>query len=71
LKLDAVDLPALKKGDARKKVVAWVIRNKTSLRNEWIVQHLHMGRASNLSRYVKEVDEATEGRLWELRKMMK
>ena len=70
LKLDVADLSALKKGDARKKVVAWVIRNNTSVRNEWIVQQLHMGRASNLARYVKEVDEATEGRLWKLRKMM-
>ena len=71
LKLDADELPALKKGDARKKVVAWVIRNKTSVRNEWIVRHLHMGRASNLSRYVKEVDQAQEGLLWESREMMK
>ena len=67
LKLEATDLPALKKGDDRKKVVAWVIRKNTSVKNEWIVQHLHMGRASNLSRYVKEVDEAQEGSLWELR----
>ena len=70
LKLDVADLSVLKKGDTRKMVVAWVIRNNTSVRNEWIVQHLHMGRASNLARYVKEVDEATEGQLWKLRKMM-
>ena len=70
LKLNTTDLSELKKGDARKKVVAWMVRRKTSVRNEWIVQHLHMGRASNLSRYVKEVNEATEGKLWELRKMM-
>ncbi len=70
LKLDVADLSALKKGDARKKVVAWVIRNNTSVRNEWIVQQLHMGRASNLARYVKEVADATEGPLWKLRKMM-
>ena len=71
LKLDAADLPNLKKGDERKKVIAWAIRRKTSVKNEWIAQQLHMGRASNLSRYVKEVDEAQKGRLWEFRKMMK
>ena len=70
LKLDVADLSGLKKGDARKKVIAWVIRNNTSVKNEWIVQQLHMGRASNLARYVKEVEEAREGELQELRKMM-
>ncbi|MDZ8118760.1 transposase [Pontiella agarivorans] len=71
LKVDDADLALLKKGDNRKKVVAWIIRKKTSVKNEWIVQRLHMGRASNLSRYVKDVDEAKEGELWELNEMMK
>ena len=71
LKLDDADLASLKKGDPRKRVIAWTIRDKTSVRNEWIAQRLHMGRASNLSRYVKDVDDAQEGVLWELREMMK
>ena len=70
LDVEVAELPALRKGNARKKVVAWVIRNKTSVKNEWIVRQLHMGRASNLARYVKDVDLATDGELWKLRKMM-
>ncbi len=68
--LIVAELSTLKKGDACKKVVAWVIRNKTSVKNEWVVRQLHMGRASNLARYVKEVDLAKDGELRELRKMM-
>jgi REP element-mobilizing transposase RayT len=71
LKLDEVELASMKKGDIRKKVIAWNIRKKTSVKNEWIVQRMYMGRASNLSRYVKDVDESQEGALWELREMMK
>lgn len=71
LGLGSMDLPALKKGDDRKKAIAWVIRKKTCVKNEWIARHLHMGRASNLSRYVKDVDDAREGILRDLKEMIK
>lgn len=61
------DLPGLKKGDDRKKVIAWSIRKKTSVRVEWIAQRLGMGATSNFSRYIRAVDGSTEGLLWELK----
>ena len=71
MKLDGADLHRLKKGDMRKQVIAWSIRKNTSVRNEWVADHLYMGRASNLSRYVREVETTEESKLWELREMMK
>lgn len=64
------DLLAFKKGDDHKKVIAWTIRKKTSVRVEWITQRLKMGVPSNFSRYIREVDESKEGPLWMLKSQM-
>jgi putative transposase len=64
------DLVSLKKGDDRKKVIAWSLRKKTSVRVEWITQRLKMGVTSNFSRYIREVEESKEGLLWELKNRM-
>ena len=61
------DLPGLKKGDDRKKVIAWHIRKKTSVRIEWITQRLKMGVTSNFSCYVRAVEQSKDGLLWELK----
>ena len=61
------ELPGLKKGDDRKKVIAWHIRRKTSVRIEWITTRLKMGVTSNFSCYVRAVEQSTEGFLWELK----
>ena len=61
------DLPELKKGDDRKKVIAWHIRKKTSVRIEWITTRLKMGVTSNFSCYVRTVEQSIEGLLWELK----
>ena len=55
--MDDADLVSLKKGDDRKKGVAWAVRKKTRVKNEWIVRRLHMGRDS-LSNEVAEGFEA-------------
>jgi REP element-mobilizing transposase RayT len=65
------DLTALKKGDPRKKVIAWVVRKNTSVRNAWIADRLVMGTPSNLPRQVHEVDAAKGGELLRLREMTK
>jgi REP element-mobilizing transposase RayT len=61
------DLSNLKKGDDRKKLIAWYIRKKTSVRVEWIAQRLQMGVPSNFSRYMREVEESKSGVLWKLK----
>ncbi len=61
------DLPGLKKGDARKKVIAWYIRKNTSVRVEWITPRLKMGSTSKFSYNYRAVEAAKEGVLWELK----
>ena len=53
------ELPELKKGDDRKKVIAWRIRKKTSVRTEWITTRLKMGVTSNFSCHVRAVEQST------------
>jgi len=65
--LTEAELPELKKGDDRKKVIAWHIRKKTSVRTEWITTRLKMGVTSNFSCYVRAVEQSTEGLLWKLK----
>jgi len=55
------DLEGLKKGDPYKKAMAWLIRKNTSVKNEWIARHLQMGCVSNISHYVRQVENVKEG----------
>jgi len=71
LNLDKADLPNLKKGDLRKKVIAALIRQNTGVRNDWICNQLSMGNASNLSRHVSEVLGSEQPDLIALREMTK
>ncbi len=64
------DLPGLKKGDERKKAIAWLIRKKTSVRVGWITSRLKMGTTSNFARYIRAVEQSEEGALWELKNKM-
>ncbi len=65
------ELSSLKKSDPRKMVVAWLIRRNTVVRNEWISLPLHMGRVSKLSFFIKTVEDAEEGELFDLREKVK
>jgi hypothetical protein len=65
------DLPSLRKNDSRKKVIAWLIRRNTSVMNDWICSKLSMGRASNLSRHVRDVEESDVQAVINMREMMK
>ena len=64
------ELSSLKKSDERKKIIAWKIRRNTSVRNEWISKRLQMGHASNLSRFVAEVEADAGGDFAELKAMI-
>ena len=69
--LHSTELKSLKKSDPRKKVIAWFIRKKTCVRNEWISQRLEMGCASNISSFIREVDGAETGDLFVLKEALK
>jgi REP element-mobilizing transposase RayT len=61
------ELSYIKKSDDRKKVVAWLIRKNTSVRNEWVSNALKMGNLATVSRSVRAVDQATDGFLYDLK----
>ena len=69
--LQTSELEMLRKGDDRKKALAWLIRRNTSVHNDWICKHLHMGRSSNLSRHIQMVEQSIDKSLVALREMMK
>ncbi len=52
LELNESKVLALRKNDARKQALAWLIRSRTVLGDEWIVSRLRMGHRSNVSRAV-------------------
>jgi len=64
------DLPSLKKGDPKKKVIAWLVRKHTHVKIEWITTRLNMGNRSNFSRYIRAVESAERGELWDLKNKM-
>lgn len=70
LKLKPFDLALLKKGDDRKKAIAWLIRRNTSVRNEWISNALNMGNVSTVSRGVHSVEASKDDRLFDLKQIM-
>jgi REP element-mobilizing transposase RayT len=69
--LSESSLAGMKKSDPRKKVVAWLIRKNTSVRNDWIAERVRMGCVSNMSQYVRQVDDSRGGELFDLRRMLK
>jgi len=71
LGLDEIGLPSLKKGSRQKKVIAWLIRRNTSVKNDWICEKLSMGRGSNLARHVRDVEGATDPQIMKMCKMIK
>jgi hypothetical protein len=71
LGLQQSELAKLRKNDPRKKAIAWLIRKNTSVKNDWIAARVQMGCVSNMSAYVREVDEACGEPLCGLRKILK
>ena len=69
--LSESNLAGLRKNDPRKKAIAWLIRKNTSVRNEWIAERVQMGCVSNMSQYVREIDESKSGSLYDLKKTLK
>lgn len=52
LKMKAGDVSGLKKSDLRKQGLAWMIKSRSVVGDEWIAARLEMGHRSNVSRAV-------------------
>ena len=53
--LEPADLPDLRKNDERKALIAHILMERTSVPQQWIVDHLAMGSAPYVSRLAKEM----------------
>ena len=71
LKLKPNELLDLKKNNPRKRVIAWYIRQNTSVKNEWIAEKLHIGCVSSISQFLREVENSKTGILHQLRNTLK
>ena len=57
LEMGIEELKSLRKNDARKQAVIWLLRTKTTVKNEWIQHETGMGHRNNISRAVAAMDE--------------
>lgn len=54
------DLEAMPKSCIEKCCLAWLVRKRTCVSNEWIKQCLHMGKATNFSALVKRAETSED-----------
>jgi len=65
------DLKAMRRGAPEKMALAWLLKKKTVVRNEWISQRLECGHPANVPGYVRKVNDAGAGVLWEYKNELK
>ena len=70
LKLPEADLPHLKKTDERKMLIAWLLKTRTTVSNQWISKQLSMGHHANASNAARFVARNPERRLATQRKQI-
>lgn len=61
LQLNETDLFHMPKSSPKKCALAWLIRKNTSVKVEWIKDHLCMGKATNFSALLKELEKSRPG----------
>lgn len=70
LKIKAEALEGMRKNAPEKQALAWYLRSRTIVSNQWLTEHLHCGHACNVSAFVGNVKRTTGGHLAELRKTL-
>ena len=60
LKLTRQQLATLPKGDSRKIAVAFVVKKRTVMTNEWIAGQLNMGAPGRVSRYCSQAESRAD-----------
>lgn len=68
---DREGLESLRKGAPEKMTLVWLVKKRTVVKNEWISKQLYCGHPANISGYVKKVEEAITGPLFEFKEMLK
>ena len=68
LKLDGEQVKALPKNDFRKQSLAWLVRSRTSMKNDGVIEHLGMGTRTSVYHAVKMFREENHVKVRRLRK---
>jgi putative transposase len=70
LGIELHDVRQLRQNDARKQVLAWLVKIQTTVGDDWIRQKLHMGDRSNVSRAVRVFREGNDSRIRRLKRCL-
>ena len=70
LRVTHEDLESMRKGTPEKMALAWLVKKRTVVKNEWISKQLFCGHPANIPGYVRTVDAAEEGLLIKFRKIL-
>ena len=70
LGLTTTVLHSLKKNDPRKQALAWLIKSRTVVSDEWLLSRLEMGHRSNISRAVSTFRAPADGARRKLKKIL-
>jgi len=68
LGLTGESLEAMRKSAMGKQVLAWLIRSRTTVSNEWVSCHLSCGHPDGVSRFVKTVETSMDKSVVKLKK---
>ncbi len=68
LGLSYASLQAMPKGAREKQVLAWLIRTRTTVSNEWVSDHLFSGHPDGVSRFVSRIEGTKDKCLLVLKK---
>jgi REP element-mobilizing transposase RayT len=71
LGIDLSELAGMRKNALEKQALAWILRQRTIVSNQWISEQLSCGHPSNVSNFVRLVREANDGVLYEFRETLK
>ncbi len=70
LSLTEKSLESLPKGAPEKKILAWYIRNQTTVSNEWLAVRLKSGHSANISRLVNSVNDKKNKEIQRLKRVL-
>ncbi|MCF7818110.1 MAG: transposase [Kiritimatiellales bacterium] len=70
LEVETAALKDMRKNAPEKQALAWYLRSRTIVGNQWITEQLHCGHSCNVSAFVGNVKRAGSGVLVELKKTL-
>jgi hypothetical protein len=70
LGINADALEGMRKNAPEKQALAWYLRARTIVSNQWLTEHLYCGHSCNVSAFVGNVKRSSTGDLASLRKTL-